>query len=140
KITKEFENLSDKYKQISTLWPSLQSLAEKDSLESKYSGKWSQRAIDFHKKIGFKTSKDFQNFILTNSLSKNDSLELKKNEILLNDIESLKIKKNNYEVDKFNEHEQIEFTSKTLLFLFIIMFLLRYLIYAINWSIRILKT
>lgn len=140
KLGSEFNFEKPPYTKINTFWTRIKTLAEKDSLKEMYSDKWSEKVKKFHSDLGFKNGDEFQNFVINNSLTKSDSIDLIKTDKLKTELNKIIDERYDIESEKVSENHHIDIAGGIFLALFIIMFLMRYLFYAIKWSFRILKT
>lgn len=139
KVSSEFDISNSEYSELKTLWPILQRIAENDSTEYRWKNKWEQSLIDFHKGIGFKNAQELEKFIETNSLNTKDSIQLEKFNLIRNEVSTLKKRKIELETKVFDEHDRMNLLAGIGILLFGILFILRYLFYAVKWSIKTLK-
>ena len=139
KVSSEFDITNSEYSELKTLWPILQRIAENDSTEYRWNNKWEQSLIDFHKGIGFKNAQELEKFIETNSLNAKDSIQLEKSTLIRNEILGLKKRKIELENKVFDEYDRMDLLAGIGIILFGILFILRYLFYAVKWSIKTLK-
>ena len=139
KVSSEFDITNSEYSELKTLWPILQRIAENDSTEYRWNNKWEKSLIDFHKSIGFKNGKELEAFIEKNSISSNDSIQLKKSEKIRAEIGKLKEQRTELKYKTLNDNDKLDLVGGIGLALFGILFILRYLIYAVKWSLRTLK-
>ncbi|MCB0742018.1 MAG: hypothetical protein KDB92_13460, partial [Chitinophagaceae bacterium] len=128
---------SDVYKN-DELWSRLSYLAEKDSIKHKWN-KWDKELIEFNKELEFDTPEKFKEFFDKNKITINDSTNYMKSQILSKDIEELKTKRKEAERKHLSFKQQINFGVTSAIILGILLFAVRYLFYAIKWSIKILK-
>jgi len=136
KISSEFDISNSEYSELKTLWPILQRIAENDSTEHRWNNKWEKSLIDFHKSIGFKKGKDLQIFILNNSITSKDSIQLNKSNEIQKEITELSKQKIELKNRIFQYSEKRNFIIGISAILFGILFVLRYLFYGIKWSIK----
>ena len=80
-----------------------------------------------------------ESFIKNNSLNKQDSIKLEKTDHIRKEISDFKNRKIKLENKYFDEYDRMELLTGIGIILFGILFLLRYLFYAVKWSIKILK-
>lgn len=139
KLSSEFDVEKPPYDKLSTFWERLEKHAKQDSLKYKWIDKWSDKVQEFHSELDFKNGNQFQDFVLNNSLTKSDSLDLKKTEKLKSELEKITEDRNETKWDKVSENHHLDIAGGVFIFLFIIMFILRYIYYAIKWSFRTLK-
>lgn len=140
KLSSEFDVERPPYDQLSTFWGKLEKHAKQDSLKSKWIDKWSLRVQEYHRELGFKNSNEFQDFVLKNSLTKLDSIDLNKTLQQKTELDRITDDRNETKWDVVGENDHLDITGGVFIFLFIVMFILRYLLYAIKWSFRTLKT
>lgn len=138
---KEVSKEYDVYKNnsVEKWWSRSQSLAKNDSIKIIWETKWKKdtKIIQFFNKIGFPNSDSLQNFIITNSYSKLELKTKNKADSLTKIITTLN--KTYSTTSILSQNQQLEFLWKSILVLFILVFALRYLFYAIKWSIKTLK-
>ncbi len=139
KLSSEFDITNSEYSELKTLWPILQRIAENDSIEHRWNNKWEKSLTDFHKGIGFKNGKELETFIEKNSISSDDSIQLKKSEEIRKEITELKKQRAEFKYKILNDNDKLDLVGGIGVTLFGILFLLRYLIYAVKWSLRTLK-
>lgn len=122
------------------LWSRLQQLNESDSLEFKWNNEWdSEFKTELNDKLGFKEVSDFKNYIVNNSLT---STEFEQNVRGENIIEERKSIERRIETERYKlmgDDDRFEFSFICLLIIGLIAFPLRYLFYAVKWSIKTLK-
>jgi hypothetical protein len=112
-------------------------LDKKDSLILFFSN--NNSFIEFGKLYKFKTPSDFKYFVNENTITSADLENLKKSNIILNEIRDLEIEKINTQNKIISPKDNKHFVILALLYSAIILFLLRYLFYGISWSINTLK-
>ena len=139
KVSNEFDIINTEYSELKSLWPILQRIAENDSTEYRWNHKWEKSLIQFHKSIGFKNAQELENFIEQNSINSKDSVQLGKSTEIRKEIAKLTKQKDRLKRKVFNDYEKEGFAIGIGVVLFGILFLLRYLIYAVKWSLRTLK-
>lgn len=139
KVFSEFDVSNSVYSTPETFWPIVQRMAKNDSTEYRWNNKWSKEIIAFYKKIGFENGKKLQDFILTNAIDSKDKARL--NEVSEMQIQIAQLNKAKYNLkNKIYDSKQTKnLMLKGLLILFGLLFILRYLFYAIVWSISTLK-
>lgn len=135
KFTEKFG--SDLYKN-EELWNRILYLAEKDSIKYKWNI-WAKELVDFNKELGFDTPQKFKEFIDANRLTKKDSTNYTESLKINQDIGTLKERKKEIEIIKLSFKEQVRFGVTSTIVLLIILFAVRYLFYAVRWSIKVLK-
>lgn len=139
KVFSEFDVSNSVYSTPETFWPVVQRMAKNDSTEYRWKNNWSKEIIAFYKKIGFENGKKLQDFILTNAIDSKDKIRLKEVSELQTQIEQLNKAKYDLKNKIYDSKQTKNLMLKSILILFGLLFILRYLIYAILWSISILK-
>lgn len=124
---------------MENLWNRLDYLALNDSIIDRWYNSWSKDVIKFNKEIGFSTPEKFQSFIENNHLAKAELLNYNLSKDIIKKNVLLTKKKDQINREVLSENEQIEFGFRVLLVMFIILFLIRYFLYAIMWSFQTLK-
>lgn len=123
--------------QRNKLWRKLCSSALHDSIDFKWTNKWRPQLTLPIEKQGFNTPSKFKNFILENTPTEKEFNSFKKENITVYqaemEITNLKNKKSDYNKDLHY------ILINTLLFSFLILFILRYIFIGIMWSFRILR-
>ncbi len=121
------------------IWEQLTFLAKTDSIKFRWGTKWKEEWTPFFKKIGFANPDSLKKFVNSNTIQDNDiemknrSKELKKETINFKD-ENLKIKNK-----VLSYSEQINFGISAFIILGLLLFVLRYIVYAVQWSLKTLK-
>jgi hypothetical protein len=136
----EFNNkVSNHYKSYEKLWKRLENLSLNDSVEYKWNNHWEKSLINFNNEMGFKNPKEFNNFIIKNSLTKNEKyIKDLSTKIELEIMTLYKSKKQI--INKIHPPEiQSEYGKLAIIISLIILFGLRYLYYSVKWSLKILK-
>lgn len=139
KVSSEFDIANSEYSELKTLWPLLQRIAENDSTAYRWNNKWENSLIEFHKSIGFKNPEELESFIEQNSVYSKDSIDLKKSNEIRIEIKGLNTRKSDLKRKIFTESDKENMAIGIGIILFGILFLSRYLFYAIKWSIKTLK-
>jgi hypothetical protein len=138
-LLKEVDLGSASYNNYESLWRRLEEISMHDSLIYKYNYAWSKTATDVFKHIGFNTPEKLNSFIQRNSISSKDSMDyndsnraLNRNNLINNQI--------SYQSDlKFISQKQAIFSLYCFLIAFTILFVLRWILYGLKWSIATLK-
>jgi len=123
------------------LWKRTLILTNNDSIKILWETNWrkDKQIISFFNKIGFFNPNELQNFIKENSLIKSEIINKNQAVSLEKEIQI----RYNSKIDKKNKvlsyNKQIEFLKNSVCLLFIILFGLRYLLYAVKWSLKTLK-
>lgn len=121
------------------VWQRWSELEKVDSIDILWSNRWDVELRKIFNDLGFENSKELKQFIKSNSLS-TDEINQNNSVISLNDeldeINS-RIRTEKYKV--LDADEKTEFALACLIIFGILSFPLRYLIYAIRWSIKTLK-
>lgn len=127
------------YENSQQLWTRLTSLSKADSVIYKWDNVWSKELKEVLREIGFKDGKAFNSFIGKNILSDEESKSFDRIRTLKEEINTLNEKSKNLDYKQFDKDNQIESSLAILLIIGIIGFPIRYFIYAIRWSYRVLK-
>lgn len=138
KVSSEFDHDS-KYNTKEKVWNRLDDLAKKDSIKFKWEKVWSKELIAFNKEVGFETPESFKVFIEANRIQKLDTDKYNQSLKPNQEVTQLTADKSEIENKTLLSGQQFEFGIKSLIFLSIIFFGLRYLFYAIKWSLKVLK-
>jgi len=124
---------------IDTFWARTEHVARIDSFRILWETKWDRSIISAIQNMGFKTPDDLQNFVISNSYLpidlKNDSLSIlirKNNEDLLQDLALTESK-------VLSRKGLIKIVELSLIISFSILFILRYLVILLKWSIKTLN-
>lgn len=107
-------------------------------IEYAWDNVWTKEKVEHLRSMTF-TPESFKSFILRNKISHNDSLNHAKYTLIRNEIETLQFDLNRTYESHFSSNEHYDFVFKTLLFGLVLFFGVRYLFYAIVWSINTLK-
>jgi hypothetical protein len=140
KLNEEFDLSSDTI-YLDSIWIRLVSLAQNDSIKFRWDGNknWIEIWTPFFKKIGFNNPSSLQEFILTNNINKSDIENNNSSLKIKDEIKSLKLQKREIENKILSYYEQVNFGIVTLIIFGIILFGLRYVVYSVKWSLKILK-
>jgi hypothetical protein len=140
---KHIEEFGNVYKTYTSeeLWKRLEKLAKSDSIIIRWDKVWSKdnQTINFFNRIGFSNPIKLHDFIKTNSFNKSELKNESKYETLDNEISTLNNSKidNNDKVLSYNM--QIDIFKYSLIVCLFVLFGLRYLYYAVRWSLKTLK-
>ncbi|MDP4267815.1 MAG: hypothetical protein Q8880_10340 [Bacteroidota bacterium] len=136
-------NISDTsqypYNTKEKLWKLTDYLARVDSIKIKFGKIWSKELIDIFKSMGFFSPEVFHKFIESNRINSLDLDNKKQAKKIIKEISLLKDRKSKYENNILSYYQQIYFGIWMLILSSILFFILRYLLYAIKWSIKILN-
>jgi hypothetical protein len=132
-------NITGIYNTYTELWERLEYLEKADSIQYKWDNVWNSAIIEIIQKIGFSKGHQFEQFIESNSLS-TDEINQNNSVILLNnelDKNNSRIRTEKYKV--LNSGRKMETALTCLMFFGVLSFPVRYLLYALGWSIKTLK-
>lgn len=121
------------------LWQRLDEIALKDSIIIRYHQNWTPELKAIFTKIGFKTPEKLLDFINKNRITNTDSLMNVKANDIRKKITILKTEKHIQNSKILSFTSQVEFGWFTFCISLLVFFALRYIYYAIRWSIKILK-
>lgn len=134
-----FDLSKSEYKDIEALWPILERIATNDSIQYYWNERWDLSLKEFHKSIGFDNWNELNSFIKDNSFNSEDEQILQKSLKLKEEIGILNRRKENIKNQILSDKQKDDIIRKTGISLFAILFLLRYLVYGVRWSIKTLK-
>lgn len=123
---------------LDKVWNRLDDLAKKDSIKFRWK-KWGKEVVATNKEIGLGTPEVFKAFIESNRIQATDIEKYNQALNVNKELTKLNTDKREIEDKKFSYNEQLSFGFKSLIFIVMILFGLRYLIYAIKWSLKVLK-
>lgn len=126
-------NTSDK------LWNRLDNLAQEDSVKYKWEKVWSKELISFMKETGFQSGDSFNSFIIANRITTDDFENHNRAKKLNREIGKLESEKEAITSKMLSANQQVAFGFKCFIVAVIVLFGIRYLFYAIRWSIKILR-
>lgn len=126
-------------KNYAELWSKL----EKARIDGLIKKNWDGLNLNFKNelknKYGFNNPSDFENFIANNSLTPNE-VEQNANTIkIINERETIEAKILTEKYKLMDFYDRLEFSLICLMIIGVLSFPLRYLFYAIKWSIKTLK-
>ena len=137
-VTSEFDLTKSGYNTCDKLWERLAFLAKTDSIKNR----WDEQNGNFrtfHIKLGYNNPLSFKKFIesniLTNQEISNYNKRIDINKILI----QLNQQRNNKETEIISRQNQLNYSFKVLIILLVILFGIRYLVYIIIKSVKILK-
>jgi hypothetical protein len=121
------------------VWNKLYDIAKSDSIEYKWNNKWSVNLIEFNKELGFGTPQSFKSFILSSIITAEDIEKYNRAVDINSQVKSVHIK-TQISVNKIlSTKDQLRSAGLALIIAFMLLFFVRYMVYAIKWSITILK-
>ncbi len=121
------------------LWQRLDYLAATDSIQIKLDSVWTPEIKELLVTIDFDNPQKLIAFIDKNRLTESDSADFSRSTAIYTEIEKVKKVKATYKAKLFSFDKQVNFAGWILCITLIVLFGLRYLFYAIGWSVRILK-
>lgn len=121
------------------LWQRLDYLAATDSIQIKLDSVWTPEIKELLVTIDFDNPKKLIAFIDKNRITETDSTDFATSTSVNTEIEKVKKVKAVYKAKMFSFDKQKNFTLMILSITLIGLFGLRYLIYSISWSVKILK-
>ena len=121
------------------LWQRLDYLAATDSIQIKLDSVWTPEIKELLVTIDFDNPKKLIAFIDKNRITETDSTDFATSTSVNTEIEKVKKVKAVYKAKMFSVDQQKNFTLTILGITLIVLFGLRYLIYSISWSVKILK-
>src|SRR5690606_35330705 len=133
KKSSEYFNL-DNYNSTEKWWAHNEYLIKVDSIKIKW-----LKFNDYCNNIGFTSPESFEKFIKSNSLNEEEMRNKNKYELIHKEIDSLVWEREKLERKRFTFDQQIDLSKKIIIILFLLIFILRYIIYGVKWSINILK-
>jgi len=123
---------------LDKVWNRLDDLAKKDSIKFRWE-KWGKVVVATNKEIGLGTPEVFKAFIESNRIQTTDIEKYNQSLNVNKELTKLNTDKREIEDKRFSYNEQLSFGFKSLIFISMILFGLRYLFYAIKWSLKVLK-
>lgn len=121
------------------LWHRMDDLAIKDSIVKKYQSVWSAELKGLFSEIGFNNPEKLQAFIDKNRITNDDKSNYEKAKIIRTETNSMKSMVSNHHSNFLYKNTQFQFGLWAFIFSLIIFFAIRYILYSINWSLKILK-
>lgn len=121
------------------LWKRFDRFSQNDSIVYRWKNKFNQEIIEFFKSIGFKTPEYLNEFIVRNRISKLDSSNFILSNTLKKEVEKINIYKIVNTNQILTKEQQVKLTLKVFLYALILIYGVRYFIYAILWSIKTIK-
>lgn len=120
-------------------WIRLQKSVNNDRLKYKWNKFSANFKDELKDEVGFETGSDFENYIENNSLTPKEVEQNTSAVKLIDERETIesKIRTEKYKLMDFDD--RLEFSSVCLMIIGVLSFPLRYLLYAIKWSIKTLK-
>jgi hypothetical protein len=122
------------------IWNRLYFLSQRDSINYKWNNVWSREIVDFIRGCGFNTPDQFKDFIEKNMVDSKD-LDLTWNQANLIEQENVSLiaSNNNLQAKLFDTDGQFKFGLMIFLIALFFLFVVRYFIYSIKWSIKIIR-
>lgn len=139
KYKSKFDIEEDAAKLRNEMWNYLEKLSKSDSLKIKWQNSLNKDLVAFDIELGFDTPEKFQSFIVDNIISQDDIEKNQKSIKVDSEINMLykKIEDNSKKI--IDVTNQLKGSYCAFFISAIIFFLLRYIFYGINWSIKTLK-
>jgi hypothetical protein len=110
-----------------------------DTLSIAWSTIWNNEQIAFEKSIGFESPKSLNKFLIDNSISSIDIQNRDSARMISKEIESMKSTEYKARYSIIEPPEQLLYTVYAFLISIGALFVLRYLFYAVRWSVRTLQ-
>lgn len=127
------------YNSPEKLWKRLDELALKDSIILKYHTVWGADLKRILQDIGFNNPAKLRDFINDNRITSQDSLNNQKGENIRKDMYTLQSKKYDVEENIISSRKQIHIAIWAIVFSLLFLFIIRYIYYAIKWSVKTLR-
>lgn len=125
--------------QADHFWKILTDIHKKDSIVYLWDNSWGTDFKIVIQSTGLKDGYELNQFIIKNSLSREDSILLTKLDTIQKETSYLTKQKTDVENKIINNNEKLEILERIGIVLFGILFILRYLIYGVKWSLKTLK-
>ncbi len=132
------------YPQLSkqSLWNRLAELSKKDSISHKWLTIWStgsNRWKDIFMRMGFENPEELKTFIDSYSFDENDSANFRSAQLLRDTWAGQRKEIINIRHKLYSQEEQRSIIRKTFIIALFFLFLIRYFIYSLIWSINTLR-
>lgn len=121
------------------LWNRLNELALKDSIRIKFRTVWTPELKKILSDIGFDNPEKLKSFIDKNRITIEDSSKYEQAKNIGTDISLLRNKRGDHDLKILSINSQIELGFWAFCIAFILLFVFRYIIYAIKWSVNTLR-
>jgi hypothetical protein len=139
--SKYFDLTADgKYSSITQLWKRSEFLAQHDSIQYRWANVWTTDMVSFFEGIGFSNSLEFEDFIERNLISKADSINSVSSDSLTNLVKNIEAEKSVVSGKIISSDDQLNLVSWVVLIAAIVIFGIRFIIYGVLWSLKVLKT
>jgi hypothetical protein len=132
-------NVTGSYNTYTELWDRLEYLEKADSIQYKWENVWTSDLKEIIQNIGFSNGNQFEQFIESNSLSTDEINQNNSAISLNNELDKIKSRIRTEKYKVLDAEEKTEFALACLIIFGILSYPLRYLFYAIRWSIKTLK-
>lgn len=132
-------NATGSYNTYTELWDRLEYLEKADSIQYKWENVWTSDLKEIIQNIGFSNGNQFEQFIESNSLSTDEINQNNSAISLNNELDKIKSRIRTEKYKVLDAEEKTEFALACLIIFGILSYPLRYLFYAIRWSIKTLK-
>lgn len=139
KLFEKFDIFNAKKTEIESLWLDYKNIVDSDSLKYLWNNKWDKKLINFYNESGFKSSIDLKLFIQKNLINSKDSMTINHIREHSKKINNLTAERGLIENKIYEKYEFINFNYYSILILLLIFFFIRYLFYAIKWSLKVLE-
>lgn len=120
-------------------WIRLQKSVNNDSLKYKWNKFSANFKDELKDEVGFETVSDFENYIENNSLTPKEVEQNTSAVKLIDERETIESKIRTEKNKLMDFDDRLEFSLVCLMIIGVLSFPLRYLLYAIKWSIKTLK-
>ncbi|WP_339794445.1 hypothetical protein [uncultured Imperialibacter sp.] len=127
------------YSNSNELWQRVETLNKSDSIIQNWQGRWSPSLTNVLKEVGFADAVSFNTFIESNSYTQEEIDSRARVKTLTDQIDEIYSKKSfqvHYDMDM---DERLDFSLICLIVVGAFAYPVRYLIYAIRWSIATLR-
>ena len=122
-----------------TVWDTLIARAKRDNLEAYWNNRWKTNFTPLFKKLGYRNCNDFKSFVLSNIIETTDRSNKKTSLQKLGIIQNFQEQQEHIKSRVTSTDEMLHFAAYAMLISLIVLFVLRYIIYGIIWSIKTLK-
>lgn len=135
----DYGSASNYYSKIWSEWESIHKY-NNDSIEFLWNNLWDIELKNIFDEIGFESWKELRDFVDDNTLSESELQNMSRVIIAQSDIDLYKSAVMNQHARKIDQNERSKLIKSFVITLLVMVFLLRYIVYAVKWSINTLKT
>lgn len=129
----------DRYNTSEKLWKRCEFLTAHDSIQYRWQNVWDENLVSIFEGMGFSNPDEFDAFIRDNQISNTDSNNLMVADSLNKSLLNIEAKRSTTIEAMLSPVEQQGFALRFMLISALVLFGLRYIVYGVFWSLKVLN-